>query len=106
MVAYSVFYLFASFQSEIPWATCDNPWNTPNCRSRSKNFSPKNQDVLKGLLNQTNKLYSNSSQSLTTPSEEYYNRFMLGIHKSKGIEDLGGIKIDLMLCLVIVYVLM
>ena len=32
IIAYTLFYLFASFTKELPWKTCDNVWNTPNCR--------------------------------------------------------------------------
>eukprot|EP00058_Branchiostoma_floridae_P025938 XP_002611428.1 hypothetical protein BRAFLDRAFT_63940 [Branchiostoma floridae] len=32
LLAYSLFYLFASFTSELPWNTgCTNAWNTPDC---------------------------------------------------------------------------
>ena len=33
VLAWALFYLFHSFQSPLPWSTCDNWWNTPNCRS-------------------------------------------------------------------------
>ena len=31
LISWSFFYLFSSFTSSLPWATCDNEWNTPNC---------------------------------------------------------------------------
>jgi hypothetical protein len=31
---YTIFYLFASFASEVPWKSCGNSWNTPNCYRR------------------------------------------------------------------------
>ncbi|KAF2359890.1 Sodium:neurotransmitter symporter [Trinorchestia longiramus] len=31
ILAWSVYYLVASFSSELPWTSCDNAWNTPNC---------------------------------------------------------------------------
>ena len=30
IIAYSSFYLFASFTSELPWSKCDNYWNNHN----------------------------------------------------------------------------
>ncbi len=35
LVAYILFYLFASFTSELPWATCGNSWNTDRCMVRA-----------------------------------------------------------------------
>lgn len=31
IIALSLYYLFGSFTSNLPWATCGNPWNTANC---------------------------------------------------------------------------
>ena len=33
VLAWALFYLFHSFRSPLPWATCDNWWNTDTCRS-------------------------------------------------------------------------
>ena len=41
VLAWSLFYLFASFQSTLPWSHCNNEWNTPNCVDHS---SGHNQD--------------------------------------------------------------
>lgn len=31
IIAWSLYYLASSFTSELPWTTCGNVWNTPNC---------------------------------------------------------------------------
>lgn len=87
IIAYSVFYLFASFRLQMPWSTCKNEWNSDKCIER---------------INEDN----SSIVNRVSPAEEYYKRYMLGIHKSSGIDDLGSIKIDIALCLALVYLLM
>ena len=31
ILGWALFYMFASFRSELPWSRCGNEWNTPNC---------------------------------------------------------------------------
>ena len=31
LIAYALFYLFASITAELPWGKCDNKWNTEYC---------------------------------------------------------------------------
>ena len=31
IVAWTLYFLFMSFRAVLPWSTCDNDWNTPNC---------------------------------------------------------------------------
>ena len=104
IIAYAVFYLLASFRYVLPWSTCDNEWNSPQCADRTRNASAL---LLSSLANNNNKNVSSSvSTKMSSPAEEYFNRHMLAIHKSSGLDDLGPIKLDLTCCLVLVYVLM
>lgn len=36
IICYTLFYLFASFVSVLPWGSCNNPWNTPECKDKSR----------------------------------------------------------------------
>ena len=31
ILTWALYYIFASFNSVLPWSHCDNPWNTVNC---------------------------------------------------------------------------
>ena len=31
IIALAFYYLFGSLTSSLPWASCDNDWNTPSC---------------------------------------------------------------------------
>uniref|UniRef100_A0A8C4PW68 Transporter n=1 Tax=Eptatretus burgeri TaxID=7764 RepID=A0A8C4PW68_EPTBU len=77
IIAWSFYYLFASFTSELPWINCNNTWNTVNC-----------------------------TDSLTHNLTEYYERHVLHLHESSGIDNLGPPRWHLSLCLFIVLVIL
>ena len=134
IIAYSVFYLFASFRLVMPWSTCNNPWNTANCYERVESLRDSTRDIsvlyhhnrmrggsgsssattssLSGPYNASNyntslaEMSQTMSNQTVSPAEEYYYLYMLGINKSSGLHDLGPIKLDLALCLALVYILM
>lgn len=31
VLAWGFYYLIKSFNSNLPWSSCDNEWNTPSC---------------------------------------------------------------------------
>uniref|UniRef100_A0A7M4F1L8 Transporter n=1 Tax=Crocodylus porosus TaxID=8502 RepID=A0A7M4F1L8_CROPO len=82
IIAWALYYFYSSFTSSLPWTSCDNPWNTPNCT----NYFGKN-----------NVTWSNFSKS---PAEE---RKVLEIQKSSGLYDVGGIRWQLLLCLLLIF---
>ncbi|XP_067864349.1 solute carrier family 6 member 4a [Heptranchias perlo] len=86
IMAWALYYLYSSFTSELPWTSCNNVWNTQNCTNY----------FLKGNITWTK--YS------TSPAEEFYTRQVLQVHKSHGLEDLGGISWQLALCLLFIFV--
>ena len=120
IIAWALRYFFASFSSILPWTTCDNPWNTPHCRVFDANISYafddssfiesfdssdfSNASLTEEQLDRTsNENYT--STWYTTASQEYFNRAILELHKSEGLHDLGAIKWDIALCLLVVYII-
>ncbi|XP_066245974.1 sodium-dependent dopamine transporter [Euwallacea similis] len=90
IIAWALRFFFASFTSLLPWTTCDNEWNTPDCRPFD--------------LEARNASYAqNNSDTLASAASEYFNRAILELHKSEGLHDLGAIKWDTALCLLAVY---
>uniref|UniRef100_A0A672KF47 Sodium- and chloride-dependent taurine transporter-like n=1 Tax=Sinocyclocheilus grahami TaxID=75366 RepID=A0A672KF47_SINGR len=90
ILAWGLYYLFQCFQPELPWASCNNKWNTENC---VEDTFRKNK-TLWVAANATN---------FTSPVTEFWERNVLSI--SDGIEQVGHIKWDLALCLLAVWVI-
>lgn len=114
ILAWSLYYLFASFTSSLPWNTCDGYWNTGNCSLKlpivSCEDNVKNADGMcndatsgefLGLWNST--LFTEvTGRKRVSPSEEYWNGKALAI--SPGLHDLGQPKWDMSLCLLLAWV--
>ena len=46
IIAWSIFYLVASFTFELPWKSCDNAWNTARCVvGKPENISLENKTL-------------------------------------------------------------
>ncbi|XP_028680947.2 sodium- and chloride-dependent taurine transporter [Erpetoichthys calabaricus] len=90
ILAWGLYYLFQSFRSELPWAKCDQEWNTPSCV----------EDTF--WQNKTLWLSVNIT-NFTSPVTEFWERNVLSI--SSGIEEVGILKWDLALCLLAVWVI-
>ncbi|XP_049627781.1 sodium-dependent proline transporter isoform X2 [Suncus etruscus] len=92
IIAYVLFYLFASLTSNLPWEHCGNWWNTDLCREHQ------------GSRNGNGSLALNLS-STVSPSEEYWSRYVLHIQGSQGIGSPGTIRWNLCLCLLLAWVI-
>lgn len=77
IIAWCLYYMFKSFASIVPWANCDNWWNTPNCALSKKssngvtnNGGPVNNTVLKNstsCINDTASIVGNLTGNASTP---------------------------------------
>ncbi|XP_054609312.1 sodium- and chloride-dependent GABA transporter 2-like isoform X1 [Dunckerocampus dactyliophorus] len=88
VLAWGMFYLSFSFSWDLPWSSCNNSWNTENCVE----FQRRNTSI-----NQT--IFSNA----TSPVMEFWERRALRI--SPGIDHMGSLNWDLVLCLFIAWVM-
>uniref|UniRef100_A0A8C1JQV2 Transporter n=1 Tax=Cyprinus carpio TaxID=7962 RepID=A0A8C1JQV2_CYPCA len=88
ILAWALFYLIFSFSSQLPWASCDNTWNTDDC----VNLAAKNL-----TLNRTTLINS------TPAATEFWERRVLSL--SGGIEEIGKINWEILLCLIAMWVI-
>ncbi|XP_058286138.1 sodium-dependent dopamine transporter isoform X2 [Hylobates moloch] len=93
IIAWALHYLFSSFTTELPWIHCNNSWNSPNCSDAHPGDSSGNSPGLNDTFG-------------TTPAAEYFERGVLHLHQSHGIDDLGPPRWQLTACLVLVIVLL
>uniref|UniRef100_A0A8C6V0I7 Transporter n=1 Tax=Neogobius melanostomus TaxID=47308 RepID=A0A8C6V0I7_9GOBI len=86
ILAWSFLYLFSSFNSKLPWATCQNYWNTESCFEHGTNHTA-------GMH-----LDGGGSSSVV----EFWERRILGL--SVGIDRIGNVRWDLALCLLLAWI--
>ncbi|XP_075422755.1 sodium- and chloride-dependent glycine transporter 2 [Ascaphus truei] len=116
IMCYTLFYLFASLTSVLPWASCTNPWNTPDCKDKNRLMldncviaeHPKiqiknNTFCMTAYPNLTMVNYTSheGNKTFVSGSEEYFKYNMLKI--SEGIEFPGEIRWPLVLCLLLAW---
>uniref|UniRef100_A0A665XEW5 Transporter n=1 Tax=Echeneis naucrates TaxID=173247 RepID=A0A665XEW5_ECHNA len=86
--AWVLLFLVFSFKSQLPWATCENTWNTDHQISDSSQNATANQTAL---------------TKTTSAATEFWERRVLSM--SGGIEEIGSVRWDLALCLLVCWVI-
>uniref|UniRef100_A0A3Q3WJN3 Transporter n=1 Tax=Mola mola TaxID=94237 RepID=A0A3Q3WJN3_MOLML len=89
ILAWALFYLFYSFQAELPWSHCNNTWNTAACVI----FEHRNQTANASSL----------PENATSPVVEFWEREVL--HLSSDLDKLGPINWRLTLCLAVIWLM-
>ncbi|XP_035531610.1 sodium- and chloride-dependent betaine transporter-like [Morone saxatilis] len=115
VLAWAIFYLCNSFQSPLPWSTCDNWWNTESCHSTLSIFANPHLFKLDSnwsfLNNYTTSDYSENLTFLNDtdpllmtklPEEEFWKHRVLRISDDM---NLSKIHWDLALCLLLAWVI-
>jgi solute carrier family 6 amino acid transporter-like protein 5/7/9/14 len=123
LIAWTLFYLFASFNINVPWKACDNHWNTEACKIVDRvamkhcvtdNGTWFNHTCITSALHGED--YYQATKEMTAnwtvkdhyadsvfPSDEYFHNYVLDI--SEGFHDLGGVRWQLALCLGLAWIL-
>ncbi|ELU04100.1 hypothetical protein CAPTEDRAFT_93564 [Capitella teleta] len=120
IIAYVIFYFFASLTSELPWKDCSHTWNSASCTSFGEIFfslqilqviwipinanCPECRDMYMHSVteNEYTVMASNVSK-LKSSAEDYWERYVLDL--SPSIEQPGNIRWSLALCLLLGWVI-
>ncbi|KAH8299539.1 hypothetical protein KR044_002512, partial [Drosophila immigrans] len=111
IIAWTIFYMFASFRTQLPWQNCEPEWSTVHCFSyvmADQCEAANGTYYLRQCYNSTAAEEHNITEKALhalkrPPAEEYFNNFVLGL--SSGIEETGSIKFSLAACLLIAWVI-
>ncbi|XP_029683122.1 sodium- and chloride-dependent neutral and basic amino acid transporter B(0+) isoform X1 [Takifugu rubripes] len=121
IVAYSLYYMFASFQFPLPWSACFS-WADANCSTTPAGLIVVILELrlscetmfetfvyffdLPGSCNETGVLGANWTQenrtcpsSVQSPSEQYWDR--VALQRSSGLDETGPVVWHLALCLLL-----
>ncbi|NXR76074.1 S6A12 protein, partial [Pycnonotus jocosus] len=88
ILSWALFYLFSSFTSVLPWASCNNPWNSDLC-----------VDILNRSSLDNRTLPANATSSMI----EFWEKRVLGL--TDGIHTLGAVRWELALCLLLAWII-
>ncbi|KAH3768678.1 hypothetical protein DPMN_169897, partial [Dreissena polymorpha] len=100
VIGWAFYYLFSSFTLDLPWRHCDREWNSPNCwllgEGKFNTSGGPNVTV-------SNMTVSNMTHAVSS-SYEFFERGMLRLHLSRGLEHLGGVRWELVLCTLLTFI--
>ncbi|XP_039189400.1 sodium- and chloride-dependent betaine transporter-like [Crotalus tigris] len=85
ILSWALFYLFNSFSAVLPWANCNNYWNSEYCVDSLNGSDPGN------------------NTNAPSPVIEFWERRTLKI--TEGIHNLGTVRWELALCLMLAWII-
>uniref|UniRef100_T1J119 Transporter n=1 Tax=Strigamia maritima TaxID=126957 RepID=T1J119_STRMM len=109
IIAWTIFYMSASWAWNVPWGNCEPEWSTSACYSYEKadecaetgGIYWKNDCFNVSTLEESNLTEMAQKSERKPPAEEYFINHVLGL--SSGIDETGHIKWQLALCLLLAW---
>ncbi|KAI4504589.1 hypothetical protein M0802_000139 [Mischocyttarus mexicanus] len=102
ILAWALFYFLVSLQSDVPWRTCGNSWNTNYCITPIDRLNavcwPDEEDTVCATS-----IGNFSHTLLRDPVQEFWERRTLQI--SSGVDAVGGIRWELAGTLAVVWIM-
>uniref|UniRef100_A0A224Z886 Transporter n=1 Tax=Rhipicephalus zambeziensis TaxID=60191 RepID=A0A224Z886_9ACAR len=92
VLSWSLYYIYSALSSDVPWRSCDNWWNTQNCRSEYEPFNCSAQ--LRACPD---------PKLIRSPVKEYWEGNVLQI--TGGLHEPGDLRLPLAITLLIAWVL-
>uniref|UniRef100_A0A8D2IIW5 Transporter n=1 Tax=Urocitellus parryii TaxID=9999 RepID=A0A8D2IIW5_UROPR len=96
IICIAFYYFFSSMTHVLPWAYCNNPWNTPDCAGVLDTSNLTNGSRPAALPSNLSHPLNHTLQR-TSPSEEYWRLYVLKL--SDDIGNFGEVRLPLLGCL-------
>jgi len=126
LTMYAFYYMTVSFVNiggELPWRSCsrEHSWTTNRCNvqpfpdvaalsdsgkinAMMQNMDPTCVSSYKDGLNYTQFMTQfRHCINVVSPEEEYWNRYVLGVHEADGLDNIGGVGMRNAACLMLVW---
>ncbi|XP_064415310.1 sodium- and chloride-dependent creatine transporter 1 [Latimeria chalumnae] len=98
ILAWAFHYLVHSFTEVLPWSTCNNSWNSPNCSTRFDHMTCVNGSAINATVGNGTCEQLEGKQS---PIVEFWEKKVLKI--SGGLDEPGAMNWELVLCLLVAW---
>ncbi|XP_040179608.1 sodium- and chloride-dependent neutral and basic amino acid transporter B(0+)-like isoform X2 [Rana temporaria] len=106
IIAYSLFYLFSSFRSYLPWGDCYE-WADSRCQGTINGFCNVTLDNATITMNMSSVHEQNltciSDNTTELPSKQYWDK--VALKRSSGIDETGQVVWHLALCLLLAWII-
>lgn len=110
LIAWGVYFIYRSLTSighKLPWEDCDNAWNSRELNQTCVSISELRLQCAERpnvtLAKCRNETYAGIT--VVSPTTEFFVKELSQIDQSTGLEDMGSIIPELVVCLIIIYLL-